>query len=136
VSFALLEVIVGPKNIARNDRGEHATMLLVVSVVLHVDQPLGMAVAKVGRMGRTVMHLKFNNSVIQASKQNQNSYHRLINRVRSFVRKNTRRQAGNHFLHIIFEACVQHVVIYLQIYSLKRLKMINKIVCVAYIISL
>jgi hypothetical protein len=62
MSFALLEIIMRSKNIARNDRGEHASMLLIVSMVLHINQPLGMAVAKVGRMGRTIVHLKLINS--------------------------------------------------------------------------
>lgn len=58
MSFTLLEVIMRPKNIARNNGSEHAPVLLIVGMILYVDETLGMTVAKVRGMGWTIVHLE------------------------------------------------------------------------------
>jgi hypothetical protein len=78
-------------------------MLLIVSVVLDINETLGVAVAKVRWMRRTIVD------------------HGLVNWIRRFVWKDTSRQTGNHFLHLMLETGVQNIVVYLKIDALKTI---------------
>jgi hypothetical protein len=49
------EVIVRPKDVGRHHRGPFAAVLVGVTSVLHVDHPLGVGVARVGRVRRSVV---------------------------------------------------------------------------------
>ena len=57
VAVLHVEVVVRPEHVGRDDGGEAAAVLLVVGPVLHVHQTLGVAVAEVGRVRRTVVDL-------------------------------------------------------------------------------
>ena len=50
-----VEVVVRPEHVTGDDGGEHAAVLLVVGLVLDVDHPLGVGVAEVGGVRRTVV---------------------------------------------------------------------------------
>ena len=57
MSVLHVEVVVGPEHVGRDDGREAAAELLVVGPVLHVHQPLGVAVAEVGRVRGPAVHL-------------------------------------------------------------------------------
>jgi len=88
-----VEVIVGSKDIGGDDRGEVASVLLVVSAVHDIDHALGVRVTVVGVVRRTLMN------------------HGLVNGVRGLVRENAGRQARNDLLDTKLLGVVQDVVV-------------------------
>ena len=57
VSVVDAEVVVGPEDIAGDDGAVLPTVLLGIALVHHIDHALGIAVAKVGVMGRSIVNL-------------------------------------------------------------------------------
>jgi len=51
------EIVIWSKNITRNNRGEAASILFFVPMILDINQTLGIAVPKIGRMRWTQMNL-------------------------------------------------------------------------------
>ena len=68
-------------------------MLQVVGPVAHVQHPLGVAVAKVGRVGRPVVN------------------HTLVHWIGRYVGKDASRQAGNDLLYLELKTVVQDIVV-------------------------
>ena len=88
-----VKVIMRAKHIAGHNRGEFATMLLSIAAIHHINHPLGIAVAEIAVVRRTIMH------------------HGLINRVGCLIWKNAGGQAGYDLLHSRLKACLENVVI-------------------------
>ena len=65
VAILHVEVVVGSEHVGRYDGREAAAVLLVVGPVLHVHQSLGVAVAEVGRVRRTVVNLEGGGGVVR-----------------------------------------------------------------------
>ena len=52
-----VELVVGSEHVAGDHRGEEPSVLLAVAAVHHVQHPLGIGVAKVGRVRGAVVNL-------------------------------------------------------------------------------
>ena len=57
MSVLKVELVVGSEHVAGNHRGEDPAVLLAVAAVHHVQHPLGVGVAKVGRVRGSVVNL-------------------------------------------------------------------------------
>lgn len=115
-----VEIVVRTEHIARNDRGEQAAVLLCVGVIGHVNHALGIAVAVVWRVRRTVMYLS--TKTLGLNQQFLRLYHCFVNGVACFVRKYASWEAGNDFSDAGFVADLQHIVVYVQVFALKNLQ--------------
>ena len=85
MSLLNAEVVIRTKYIGRNNRRKQTTMLLIVSMVQDVNHSLGIGVAQMGGVGRSIVN------------------HGLINGICCFIRENARRQTGDDLLnsHVI-----------------------------------
>jgi hypothetical protein len=75
-------VIMGAEDVGGDDRGEVASVLLVVSLVLNIDHTLSVSITKVGFVRRTVVD------------------HGLINGIGGLVGENTCGKAGHELLDL------------------------------------
>ena len=90
------------KDIGGDHRCEMATMLLVISVILDINQPFGITVSKIRRVWWTAMN------------------HCLINGISCFVRENAGGKARYYFTHTRFIAVVKNIVIDEDVVSLRN----------------
>jgi len=87
VGILKIVVVMGTKDVGRNDRGEVAAILLVVSLVLNINHTLGVSVAKVGLVRRTIVN------------------HGLVDGVAGLVGENASGKAGNNLLDLQQPIC-------------------------------
>ena len=96
-----IEVVVWAEHVAGNDGGEHAAVLLVVCLVLHVYHSLGVGVSKVRGVGGSVVD------------------HRLVYWICRLVREYAGAETRDNLGHSKLVAGSKNVVIHLHVVSVE-----------------
>ena len=99
LKFSLLdiEIIMRAKHITGYDRGELTAILFMIGFVLNINHSLGVRVAKVGRMWRSIVN------------------HGFIYGITGLVRKDAGRKTRDDLLNVMFLTHCKNVVIHLHV---------------------